>query len=362
MAPLIPKKENGYRDIVLFPGLTRMCMKARVPDCRRWEHEHERNYFASGSARAAPDVVWRTSVRAAAAVAKGQQAAAVLWDVSSFFQMLRHRRLLTRAALSGFPMPLARLAVRLYRSERRLCLGRDIATEGVRPDRGIAPGCHLATTLVKVYCLLPFDGVARRHPEVDLDIYIDDLQISARGEPEQVEDKVCEAAADLREVVQLEIVANLAEAKAAVVASSGALAGAIRRRLGKDGGTDKETTVALGIDFASGRKTRRGGRLGRLARRVREVAGRRVRIRQLAKAARGGRLIQKIIKSGVVPTALYGAAVTGVPDDMLLNLRRTAAAAAVPRAQGRSLDVALRLSGLEVTAAATAPPLVRWAQ
>ena len=74
-----------------------------------------------------------------------------------------------------------------------------------------------------------------------------------------------------------------------------------------------------------------------------------------------GSKARKIVKSGFLPTALYGALVTGVSDAFLLNLRRSASAAATPRAAGRSLDVALGLSALEVTGKATAPPLVRWA-
>eukprot|EP00973_Karenia_brevis_P031647 4364330-Karenia_brevis.AAC.1 len=49
----------------------------------------------------------------------------------------------------------------------------------------------------------------------------------------------------------------------------------------------------------------------------------------------------------------------------LLSLRRTAGAAIAPRARaarGRSLDVALALAQIDPTAAATSPPLVRWAR
>ena len=43
MAPLIPKKV-GYRDIALFPGIVRLCTKARVLECRQWERRNDRSF------------------------------------------------------------------------------------------------------------------------------------------------------------------------------------------------------------------------------------------------------------------------------------------------------------------------------
>eukprot|EP00973_Karenia_brevis_P092950 12414827-Karenia_brevis.AAC.1 len=140
MAPLLPKKGPGYRDIALFAGMVRVCTRARVPYCKRWEADNDRAYFAAGSLRSAPDVVWRTAVSCEAAASSKQPCAAVLWDMKSFFQMLRHRRLLLRAEAANFPMVLARLAVRLYRAPRRLSLGKLVGPEKVTPSRGVAPG------------------------------------------------------------------------------------------------------------------------------------------------------------------------------------------------------------------------------
>ena len=361
MAPLIPKKGPGYRDIVLFPGVVRLCSKARVPVCRAWEMANERRYFAAGVARSAPDVVWRTALKSEVAGATKEEAGAVLWDMTSFFQMLRHRRLLHRAQEAGYPMPLARLAVYLYRCERRLCLGKSLSHVGVSPNRGIAPGCSFATSLVKAYCMQPFDEVVAMHPSVDFDVYIDDLQIAAQGSQDQVAERIVAAAVDLKRAVQDEIMAELAQHKAATVATSTRLAKRIRRALGDDGGIEVSDTTALGIDFSCGR--RRGGtKMGKVRMRLKTVAGRRRRIALICKASKGRGQPHKLVKAGVLPTALYGASVTGLSDTQLLGLRRTCAAGTAPRAQGRSLDVALQLSGLDPTAAATGAPMLRWAQ
>ena len=68
----------------------------------------------------------------------------------------------------------------------------------------------MATTMVKVYCLAPFDRVVTWHPEVAFDVYIDDLQISARGREDLIVENIVAAAADLRVAVRGEIMADLA--------------------------------------------------------------------------------------------------------------------------------------------------------
>eukprot|EP00973_Karenia_brevis_P070565 9809512-Karenia_brevis.AAC.1 len=89
------------------------------------------------------------------------------------------------------------------------------------------------------------------------------------------------------------------------------------------------------------------------------VSKRRHRYELLAKAA--GRRAKKVISQGAMRAALYGACVSGVPDGLLLQLRRLAATAVTPRCKGRSLDIALAIADMDPTAAATAPPLARWA-
>ena len=154
---------------------------------------------------------------------------------------------------------------------------------------------------------------------------------------------------------------ELAVAKAATVATSKALAASLRRALGADGGVAVESTIALCIDFSCGKKraVAKGKSLGK---RLNAVAARRRRLTMVAKVCKGTGGINKLVRGGIAPAALYGACVTGLSDAQLLRLRRTAAAGTVPRAQGRSLDVALQLSGLDLVARATGAQMVRWAK
>ena len=53
MAPLIPKKGSGFRDIAVFPGIIRACANARLPFRKQRGEARERQYFAAGAARSA---------------------------------------------------------------------------------------------------------------------------------------------------------------------------------------------------------------------------------------------------------------------------------------------------------------------
>ena len=93
--------------------------------------------------------MWRASVRAEAAVNKGQVAAVATQDMRAFFQSIDHSLLIKRAEEQGFPLELVRLAIDAYCAPRWLYTKAAIA-EPVEPNCGIAPGCALATTMVKL--------------------------------------------------------------------------------------------------------------------------------------------------------------------------------------------------------------------
>jgi hypothetical protein len=112
--------------------------------------------------------------------------------------------------------------------------------------------------------------------------------------------------------------------------------------------TDKRRTATaapnLGIDYAAGqrrgthgRKCRRNQRLARLCIKTSRLA----RIRSMA-----GRRAPLIFMAGPLPEATYGAAVNGLSDRELLNVRRNAAQAYAPRARGRSLSRLMLLVGM----------------
>ena len=119
------------------------------------------------------------------------------------------------------------------------------------PARGVALGCAWACTLVKVNYLDTFDAFVVRHPQVALDIFVDDLQVATQGIHEAVITWPTEATEDFGQVVEHEL-PRMVPAKATVVA----LARRLRTSLGQLAGTPVAVTETLRVDFASGRARR----------------------------------------------------------------------------------------------------------
>ena len=84
----MPKAAGGVRPIALFPSEYRIWTKARLPLVEQWEREHDRAFFACGPKQSASDVVWKQTLRAEASVSEGGFAAALLWDLQSFFDTI----------------------------------------------------------------------------------------------------------------------------------------------------------------------------------------------------------------------------------------------------------------------------------
>eukprot|EP00972_Heterocapsa_arctica_P028178 4145081-Heterocapsa_arctica.AAC.1 len=49
------------------------------------------------------------------------------------------------------------------------------------PLRGVVAGCGAATNLVKLYYFRPFKDFMPRHPNIDLDAFINDMQLAGQG-------------------------------------------------------------------------------------------------------------------------------------------------------------------------------------
>ena len=247
--------------------------------------------------------------------------------------------------------------MRLYRIPRRLSLGRIVADSAVAPNRGIAPGCAFAITLVKVYCYECFCQFVIGHPQVGLDVYIDDIQLAVEGQdPGEVVSALIEAADDMVEVIEEQIKARIAIDKTAVVSSSNHIAKRLRKALGENGGQAMYGAVALGVDYCAGKPVRRTIQKKRFG----GAAACLQRIAQLHR--RGGQAARKMVTAGRVPSAIYGAEVYGVDDDLALSLQRTAASCVPPNSRRRDIHVALALQHMDVVAEVTAPPLLRWAK
>jgi ribonuclease HI len=358
MIMLLAKPQGGYRPIGIFPSIYRLWMKIRRPICAEWERRWHRPFFGMAEGREPGDSVWRTAIRAEAAQRSNQAAATLMWDMVKAYEMIRYSHLVREAVAVGFPLTILKLNIRAYTMVRYISM-RGMVLRCAAPKRGIGAGCGAATTLIKVNYLRPFTEANLRIPRLRLSIFVDDVELSQEGTEQDIIKEFPVAARIIKEVIEGDLDSAIAEDKAAVVASSAALAKKLRQQIGWAAGKPTEVAKNLGVDISAGK--------ARMTRAT--TTTRRLRILKAAKAV--GRLkmfkavmpgkIKRFNKTNVLPKATYGAQVSGVDNGELLRIRRLVAKQLPPFGGGRSLKRTLLYHGDPTAAVATAATS-RWAK
>ena len=274
---LIPKPNTTgeCRPIGIGAGVTRLYTKARQPMLDAWEEQHRRDFLAAGKGVGSVDAVWRQTLDAEAEVIDGGCAAAILWDLSAFFDTIDHGLLMERATALGWPPVLINMAISMYTAPR-IISSRDATAAPLCPTQGVMAGCSFAKACVTAYYVEPLTKFTEKHEEVDLDAYIDDFTLFSAGRSEdEVENNIVDGAVALHKVIKEELNGSVSLGKAAVVASSQSLGAKIRARLGELGGSPVDVCTNLGIDFKAGKRrgrkmkgTKRGQRFARGKKRV----------------------------------------------------------------------------------------------
>ncbi len=350
--PLIPKPKGGYRGIGILPGLYRLWAKARRPMAEAWERDNPRGYLAAAIGSGALGAVWRKAARQEAGVGAGSVAASTLDDLESFYESLSRDRLLEEAEALNFPLPIVRACLAMYAGPRMLLLQGQAARE-LHPTRGIIAGCAIATTLVNIYYMRAFDNLVKQLPEgVDLEVYIDDVVLSADGDPGEVVSALADARAKLLKVVTEELGCTIAAGKSAVVATNKAVTAKLADACGIPAAATA-SAVDLGVDI-TGAKPRSALTKGTKRRARAEAAvRRRSRLRKLA--ALIGRRATKIYTAGIAPAGLYDTAIWGMDDGELLKSRRMAAETLRPKGRGRSLTALMLINAMPTAKLEVAP-------
>ena len=314
-------------------------------------------FLAQGKKATPLDPVWRTAVRAEAAVGEGGFAATAAFDVAAFFESLDWSLLRRRAVEEGFPLPILRMALAMYAAPRHV--GADGAVDGAWfPRRGIAPGCPWAMALAKLYVVGAFRRIAAQHQHAQLSVYVDDVVVAAEGQSAaSVREIIVGAAADVLAAIPIDLHGQVAEEKSVIVASTEQLAQQIRKDLQLPGEVAAVSAVFLGGEVATGKPRKAWG--GSAGRKVRQLKTKRRLHRVRAFRAAAGPQAARIARTGLVPAAAHAADIFGVSEAELLALQRMAAAAQTPSAQGRSLT-ALRLVRDDPAEEAAVAPLLRW--
>lgn len=179
-------------------------------------------------------------------------AGAVLEDLKKCHEYVRHMKLIKEGIRLQYPLHILRLAVKSYEWERHVTHS-GLLHHGVSPTRGIIAGFAFATTDLKVCMYTAVMGLIYRHPEVDLDVYIDGATLEAHQDTvEGLAHVLGEAANDFRETMRNELGLEVGVPTTAIVSSSKIAAKKLERYIGMRGAA-KYQARNLGIDYTAGK-------------------------------------------------------------------------------------------------------------
>ncbi len=308
--------------------------------------------------------MWRQAARAEASAQRGICAATLLWDMASYYELVRRLPLWHRARRLQFPVVILRVALSLYDRPRMLSLNGALSRP-LLADNGIIAGCSFANALTRAYSVEAYDRVAVAIGDMPvehgaLDVFVDDVALTITGTKTQVVAAITEAKDVLKHEIEANLYCDIEMSKAAVVSSDAGLTRILARRLGDYAGPapareKRRATANLGVDYAAGGRRTVLVQSGKRRKRMRTLQ---LRSRRLARVrSLLGRRAPIIFASGLLAEAEYGAAVNGFTDVEVTKLRRAAAQALTPRARGRSLTRVMILSKVPTWRAEVAPAL-----
>jgi len=355
---LLQKLSGGTRPIGLFTSFYRLWSKCRQTEAAAWTSRNDRPYFAAGRARSTIDPVWRQSILNHLTKVRGQHAVSLCWDLRKFYETLSHSRLVNMAKKYEFPLPMLMVALNAYKMSRVVTFEGQ-ASAGVYPTKGIIAGDSMSDALVKLFYIQAFDTFVEDHPNIDFNVYYDDLQIAARGTQQEIIKEVTEAAHALKATIETDMLATLAFDKATVTSDSQAVCDILRAKLGDCAGPPTRLAQFLGIDNMLGRRRTTLARGSKWKDRARAARKRKPRIQRLAAGRPAGAL--KVFVAGILPAMTYGVEVLGVSNIELKDMQKQALAAMTPATRGRSKSAVFTAKGDPTWRPAVAPVL-RWAK
>ena len=140
----------------------------------------------------------------------------------------------------------------------------------------------MSDVIVKLYYMEPLRIFQAMHPGVDLQVFFDDMQMTARGSRKHVIKVLKNAASTLKKFITEEMGAVLAADKASVTATCPKLADLLRDAIGKDAGPRTRVAQSLGIDSLLGRRRGVLGKTSKIRAIINSAVLRKVRLKRLA--------------------------------------------------------------------------------
>ena len=355
---LLPKVGGGNRPIGLCPSLVRLWMRLRLPVAQAWQSANDRPYFFAGEAKGADVAAWKQAARAEIGAYDGLDHALALLDIIKAFDGVPWDWLVKQAIAKRYNLWLLRLSIAVYALTRTIRCGKCYSA-AVIARCGITAGGALATTELRVLLIDFLDYACNLSPKALLTVYVDDMTVEATAQERDIVEIIV---AVLRFLVSVMVMLRmrLSDSKCVCCASSirigrslvGAVPGLKLRFVPR--------VTSLGSALGAGRRRNVKVAHARLA----NFRARKARFKRLQKARVN---VPRLMRTGGVAALTYGQAVTGVSNKLLLQQRRSVAAATVRTVGGGDLDLTLALADgsrhgrVDPAFEAHCQPIVFWA-
>ena len=334
----ILKRAGGVRPLGLLHVLCRVQSRLRRPLVHSWQHENFQSFWWSVKGRSSEKCVWISSAWSEYSTARDMSTATVLLDLKKAFELVRHHHLIQAAIESNFPLWILKLLISMYRMPRVLDM-QGVASDVIRAEQTIVPGCHFATVMLQLLLLGPLRQVQSSFRCVMLSVNVDDFALQRNGTASRVLKEVSGASKMLCRLLK-EVDMRLAVDKGRVISNSIALRRALARTLTAVGVQGSPNERNLGVDYAAGRV--RGKPVVKA--RLHMVKARRRRMSTLKSGRPRRKLLGGMARAALEGAVSYGTSVLGVNTGELNQLRSLAGKLQDHHPDGRSRTLALMLS------------------
>ena len=338
---LVPKTPTGERPIGLMPSIVRVISQTR-------------SYDWACKGRSAEMAVWQHLV-----LEQGQDdkpsmgRAAALLDMTKCFEQVRLWHVWRWGCHWGFPRALLRIILLVFSFQRRVGLWGSVS-QAVTTYAAIIAGSVFSCAILHM--------LMSKWPRLRLTKYVDDLTISYRGMNHTVATVITEALSSMVGWLENGLDFHVSkdekgvEGKSVVLVSNASLKAALTTSTKALGMRVVSHARILGVDaFGAGSARQRRTQYARLTK-IRK------RMPKVQFYKKYGAMTNKIVKAGLMPSALHGVRCTGMPPTRLKAFRTTVGRCLPGKHVGRSLTWRLAMHECDPTHTCRVEPIVAGAE
>jgi hypothetical protein len=334
---LIPKPTGGERPICVFSLIYQLWGSIRFSLASDWDDRHAGHWDDAIKGSCAQSAGMLRALLDELAAHSGLDTSTLYVDLAKFYDSISLTQLAELALKLQYPSLPLLFSLQAYMGQRFL-RSQGCVSLPILPTGSIGAGCRRANSLARVMLHEILAGLHVRHPMVKFREFVDDLVARCEGTSRLILSWLPAASADLVQQLTAKGL-QVSYDKSVVAGSSPRVARAVHSALAR---------LRLNFRLAAGEVKDLGvGQAGGTRRRTRLWKAR------LSNACkRGGRALRlkftgaapKLIATGAIPTAAYGAA-AGVAPKHLHRLRSLAARAVAGTTTASCKTTSLALSG-----------------